>query len=95
MINTDNKQKREILAKRADYKNVIEFLNGLGSDFIVNAFMIEDKNYLKLFDLVDDFSFIDKKNSIRFVNHSIRHSKEREQLYSEQGWAFNTVKIKI
>lgn len=73
------------------YKSKVKVLQSIGRGLRQH----KDKDYLKLYDLVDDFSFEDKKNSIRFINHSVRHAREREQLYAQQGWTFKTVKIKI
>lgn len=73
------------------YKSKVKVLQSIGRGLRLH----KDKKHLKLFDLVDDLSFQDRKNSIRFINHSIKHSKEREKLYNEQGWEINTVKIKI
>ena len=73
------------------YKSKVKVLQSIGRGLRLH----KDKDYLKLFDIIDDFSFSDKKNSIHFINHSIRHSREREGFYNEQGWDFNTVKIKI
>ena len=73
------------------YKSKVKVLQSIGRGLRLH----KDKKYLKLFDLVDDLSFQDKKNGIRFINHSIKQSKEREKLYTQQGWDVNTVKIKI
>jgi superfamily II DNA or RNA helicase len=73
------------------YKSKVKVLQSIGRGLRIH----KDKEFLKLYDLIDDFSFEDRKNSIRFSNHSFKHSKEREDLYTEQGWNFNTIKIKI
>ena len=52
LLDAENKQKREFLSKRNDYKNIIKFLNDLGTDFISSAFMIEDKNYIKCHNII-------------------------------------------
>ena len=52
LIDAENKQKREILSKRADYKNIVSFLNNLGNEFIMSAFMIEDKNFVKAHNII-------------------------------------------
>jgi len=52
LIDAENKQKRELLSKRSDYAEIISFLNSLGNEFIMNVFMIEDKNYIKSHNII-------------------------------------------
>ena len=67
LLNTDNKQKREILAKRQDYKMIIEFLNSLGNDFITSAFLIEDKNYIRCHNILKTLIIIKLYKNIEKV----------------------------
>lgn len=55
----------------------------------------KEKESLKLFDIVDDCSFSDKANGIRFINFSIKHSNERLEYYNEQNWPLKVLKYKL
>ena len=49
----------------------------------------KDKKYMQLFDLVDDLSFVDKINDIKYMNYSVKHYKERKKLYSDMDFTVN------
>ena len=51
--------------------------------------LYKDKKYMQLFDLVDDLSFVDKINDIKYINYSVKHYKERKKLYSDMDFTVN------
>lgn len=52
ILNADNKQKREFLASKPEYKPIITLLNDLGSDFVNTVFNIPDKNYIRSHNII-------------------------------------------
>ena len=68
---------------------------GLAIWFYDDGSLHKNKLYAKLYDIVDDVSFIDRTNDIRFVNHSLKHYAERSQYYKNEGWDVKSIKFKI
>lgn len=52
LITIENKQQKEILKSKPEYRKTIEFLNMLGSEFIIENIAIEDKNYIRSHNLI-------------------------------------------
>lgn len=65
------------------YKSRIKVLQSIGRGLRLH----KNKTHLVLIDLVDDLSFTSKADDIRYVNHSVRHFKERSKIYSDQGFS--------
>jgi superfamily II DNA or RNA helicase len=53
------------------------------------------KKHAKLFDIVDNLSFQDRVNDIKFINHSMNHYKERSEFYRVEEWDVKTVKYDL
>jgi hypothetical protein len=70
----ESKQRREVLKTRADYKQVVSFLDGLGEQFVEAAFNIEDKNYIRAHNIIktiiiiDIYKNIEKKDLFRILD---------------------------
>ena len=52
LLNAENKQKKEFLATKPDYKTVVNFLNELGGDFINAVFNVPDKNNIRSHNII-------------------------------------------
>lgn len=55
----------------------------------------EGKEFATLYDIVDDLSFVDKKNGIKFINYSMKHHLERLKLYDKENFDYKSIKFKI
>lgn len=75
----------------SSYKSKTKVFQALGRSLGLNS----NKSYAKLIDCVDDVSFIDRVNKIRFINHSINHYKERKQFYIEENWIAKEMKYNL
>jgi superfamily II DNA or RNA helicase len=73
------------------YKSKTKVLQSIGRVLRLSP----GKEYAKLFDLVDDVSFQDRVNHIRFINHSMNHYKDRLEFYRNENWNVKTVKYTI
>lgn len=73
------------------YKSRTKVLQSLGRSLRLK----DGKTHAKLFDLVDNVSFIDRPKGIKFINHSINHYKERLKYYQEEEWSIKTVQFDI
>jgi superfamily II DNA or RNA helicase len=73
------------------YKSRVKTMQAIGRSLRLH----KNKLYAKLYDVVDDVSFIDRKNDIRFVNHSFNHYVERSKYYINEGWDVKSIKYKI
>lgn len=77
----------------SSYKSKIKILQSIGRGLRKH----KSKTHLKLYDIVDDVSFranIQGKNTI-FINYSLRHAKERQKYYQEQGWECKEIHFNI
>jgi hypothetical protein len=52
ILNAETKQKKELLISKPDYKNVVEFLNELGANFVNTVFNIDDKNHIRAHNII-------------------------------------------
>jgi len=52
LLNAETKQKKEMLKGKQDYKEVINFLNNLGGEFVNSVFNIEDKNHIRAHNII-------------------------------------------
>jgi hypothetical protein len=52
LLTIENKQQREILKSKVEYKKTINFLNTLGSEFIQENIAIEDKNFIRSHNII-------------------------------------------
>jgi len=52
LLNAENKQRKEFLASKPDYKSIISFLNELGGDFINAVFNVADKNNIRAHNII-------------------------------------------
>jgi len=75
----------------SSYKSKTKVLQSIGRSLRLHS----SKKYAKLFDIVDDCSFQDRVNKIKFINYSMEHYKERSQFYSDEGWDVKTIKYDI
>jgi len=75
----------------SSYKSKIKVLQSIGRGLRLH----KDKSFLKLYDIVDNCSFIKKDENIKFINYSMNHYKERYGFYEEQNWIIKSVKIKL
>jgi len=73
------------------YKSRIKVLQSIGRGLRKH----KDKVDLVLYDIVDDMSFTSKKDEIRFINHSVKHFKERTKIYDEQGFTHKYITYEI
>ena len=73
------------------YKSRTKTLQSIGRGLRLH----KSKDFTRLYDIVDDVSFLDRNDSIRFVNHSIKHYKERSIYYQEENWDVKTIKYNI
>lgn len=76
------------------YKSKTKVFQSLGRSLGLH----EDKEFARLFDVVDDVSFkIRRKDEpdLKFINHSLKHYKEREVFYQGEGWEAKVVRYKI
>lgn len=75
----------------SSYKSQVKVLQSIGRALRLHKNKVE----AKLYDISDDCSFIDKFNKIRFINFSIKHLKERYEIYSKENFSYKVVKIPI
>ena len=73
------------------YKSRIKVLQSIGRGLR----KLKDKMLLTLYDLVDDLSFTSKKDDIRFINHSVKHYKERIKIYHEEEFEFKSIVYEV
>ena len=65
------------------YKSRVKVIQSIGRGLR----KYKDKVFLKLYDIVDDLSFIDKIQKIKYINYSITHFKERLKIYNKESFA--------
>jgi len=75
----------------SSYKSHIKVLQSIGRALRLH----KDKDYAKLYDLSDNLSFIDKINNVKFVNFSMKHLKERYEIYQKENFDYKIIKYKI
>ena len=75
----------------AGYKKRTKTFQAIGRSLRLH----KSKEYAKLFDFVDNCSFIDRANNIKFINYSMDHYKERAGFYETEGWNVKSIKYQI
>lgn len=75
----------------SSYKSKTKVFQALGRSLGLHS----DKKYAKLIDIIDDCSFINRTDDIRFINHSVNHYKERKQFYLSESWEAKEIIYKI
>ena len=73
------------------YKSKIKVLQSIGRGLRKH----KDKVDLVLYDIVDDMSFTSKKEDIRFINHAVKHFKDRLKIYADQGFTHKYIEYQI
>jgi superfamily II DNA or RNA helicase len=73
------------------YKSKVKVLQSIGRGLRKH----KSKTHMTLYDIVDDLSFQDKSNDIKYINFSLRHSKERVKIYEEEGFNYKEIKFDI
>lgn len=75
----------------ANYKSKVKVLQSLGR--ILRKHISKEK--ARLFDIIDDMTYINPAKKIRYINHSVRHYRQRKKLYEAQGFELNPIKYEL
>lgn len=73
------------------YKSRIKVLQSIGRGLRKHG----EKVDLILYDIIDDMSFSSKADGIRYINHAVKHWKERTKIYQEQGFSYKWIEYKV
>lgn len=73
------------------YKSRIKVLQSIGRGLRLH----KDKDFARMFDIVDDARYVDKDNDINFKNYSLNHYKVRKQFYDKENWNVKVQKFKV
>ena len=73
------------------YKSRVKILQSIGRGLRKH----KSKTHMTLYDIVDDLSFQDKTNDIRYINFSLKHYKERKKIYEEEAFDYKEIKFDI
>jgi superfamily II DNA or RNA helicase len=73
------------------YKSRVKVIQSIGRGLR----KYKDKVFLKLYDIVDDLSFIDKRQKIKYINYSIQHFKERLKIYNKEQFAVKYIQYEL
>jgi superfamily II DNA or RNA helicase len=73
----------------SSYKSKIKILQSIGRGLRLH----KDKKHLKLYDIVDDVCF--RTKDVIFINHSLKHYKERKKYYDAESWPVKEILMKI
>jgi len=75
----------------SSYKSKVKVLQSIGRMLRLS----DNKEFAKLYDIIDDTSFSNKERKITYKNHAMKHFKERLTYYNEQDWNYKTMKFKL
>lgn len=74
----------------SSYKSKIKVLQSLGRGLRKLGTKV-----LRLFDIVDNVSTLKRDGITAYVNHSVRHYKQRKTIYKKQGFSVKEVNLDV